>query len=237
MEITVDIMERLPAEERVRESESLFRTIFEQAAVGVAQLNSVSGVILKVNRRYREILSSSKESLVGKTWMELTHPDDLAADLANMERLREGEIREFSMEKRLQREDGSFLWVHLTVSPMWQPGAEPSTHIAIVQDITARKQTEEALRKSEQKLRELNASLEQRVAERTAELEETNADLAAFAHSVSHDLRAPLRAIEGFAQALAEDYGQQFDDNAREYVQHISDAARRMDKLGDDLRA
>lgn len=489
MGITQDVTERRKSEAKQQESEALFRTIFEQAAVGVAQLNSVSGQVLWTNDRYCTILNATSAQLVGKTWMEITHPNDLTTDLVNMERLRAGEIREFSIEKRLERNDGTFVWIQLTVSPMWQPGEAPTTHIAVVEDITARKDAEEslrlseeryrslvtattatvwvtdaqggfteaqpmweaftgqpweehqgygwskmlhpndmdrmvetwrnaiqngqpyfnvgrifhagtgeyryceahaspiknsdgavrewfgttvdvhdrriteiellaqhalteriletmldgyiladgtgqlldvnpaycelvgyeadelrsmniqeleaalpqeeieeriarivlvgrmrfetahrhrdgrqidldvsitalppemgeapsiaafvrdiserkqaetALRQSEESLRELNATLERRVMERTAELAETNAELTAFAHSVSHDLRAPLRAMEGFAAALAEDYGVQLEHAGREYVQHIVDSAKRMDTLVNDLLA
>jgi light-regulated signal transduction histidine kinase (bacteriophytochrome) len=84
-------------------------------------------------------------------------------------------------------------------------------------------------------LREVNIQLGNRVSERTAELEDTNRELEAFAHSVSHDLRAPLRAMEGFAIALEEDYGEKLDDQGREFVRHIADSANRMDTLIRDL--
>jgi signal transduction histidine kinase/ligand-binding sensor domain-containing protein len=84
-------------------------------------------------------------------------------------------------------------------------------------------------------LREVNAELEQRVARRTAELEDTNRELEAFAHSVSHDLRAPLRAMEGFAVALIEDYGNSLDEQGREFIGHIAASAKRMDALIRDL--
>ncbi len=133
-------------EQSLMESEHRFRSIFEQAAVGVAQINSVTGVILEVNRRYGEIVGIPAEELLGRTWMELTHPDDLAKDLASMQRLCQGEIREFNMEKRLERKDGSFVHVDLAVSAMWRPGEPPSTHIAIVEDISERKRVEQQLR-------------------------------------------------------------------------------------------
>ncbi len=84
-------------------------------------------------------------------------------------------------------------------------------------------------------LRELNVALEQRVTRRTADLEDTNQELEAFAYSVSHDLRAPLRAMEGFAIALEEDYGNELDEQGREFVRHIADSASRMDVLIRDL--
>jgi light-regulated signal transduction histidine kinase (bacteriophytochrome) len=84
-------------------------------------------------------------------------------------------------------------------------------------------------------LREVNVELEQRVTQRTAELEDTNRELEAFAHSVSHDLRAPLRAMEGFALALEEDYGSHLDEQGREFISHIADSASRMDLLVRDL--
>lgn len=89
--------------------------------------------------------------------------------------------------------------------------------------------------RAEQAVRKLNAELEQRVASRTTELTAVNNELEAFCYSVSHDLRAPLRAMSGFSQALAEDYGERLDDQARDYLTRIQNAGRNMGSLIDDL--
>lgn len=90
-------------------------------------------------------------------------------------------------------------------------------------------------RAANQALRQLNQSLEQRVAERTAELEALNKELESFSYSVSHDLRAPLRTIDGFSQALIEDFGDQLDDTALDYLQRVRSGSRRMGQLIDDM--
>lgn len=139
------------------DGERLFRVLFEQAAVGVGLLDTKSGRILRVNRKYQEIVGFTGRELVGIEFMRITHPEDRPADLAQMERLTAGEIREFSLEKRLLRRDGTPVWVELTVSPMWSPGEPPSQHIAVVVDITARRAAEE---RTEQIRADLESTLE-----------------------------------------------------------------------------
>jgi PAS domain S-box-containing protein len=107
--------------------------------------------------------------------------------------------------------------------------------LEFVRDITERKQTMEALRKSEDAVRELNTALEQRIAERTAQLEASNKELEAFAYSVSHDLRAPLRAIEGFSRILLEDHADALDAEGRRLLGVVRSSTARMDKLITDL--
>jgi PAS domain S-box-containing protein len=99
---------------------------------------------------------------------------------------------------------------------------------AYIRDITRRKF-------EEKRIRDLNANLEARVAERTKQLEIANKELESFSYSVSHDLRAPLRAIDGFSQALVEDYGEQLDARARNYLERVRKAAQRMADLIDAL--
>jgi PAS domain S-box-containing protein len=145
--VAQDVTERKRAEDALHASESKFRALFEQAAVGVAQLDTGTGRFISINQKYCDILGYSRQEMLDLDFHTITHPDDLVVDLANMQRLVTGEIREFSMEKRYYRKDGSLVWVSLTVSPLWADGEFPNGHIAVVEDITLRKQAEEALEK------------------------------------------------------------------------------------------
>jgi PAS domain S-box-containing protein len=147
-----DITERKQAEEALRRTESYYRTIFQEAGVGVAQVDSRTGQFLKVNRKYCELVGLTEDEMLATTFMRLTHPDDLAEDLGYVERLRSGELSSFTMEKRYMKKDGSIVWVILNVASLWQAGEMPSQHIAVIYDITARKQMETALRESEERL-------------------------------------------------------------------------------------
>ncbi len=158
--ITTDITARKNVEQALRESEKRFRVIFEQAAVGVAQIVSGTGEFVKINQRYCDIVGYSQEEMQCRTFQEITHPDDLQEDLDNMIRLLNGQVDLFSMEKRYFRKDGMIVWVNLTVSPMWQSGENPSFHIAVVEDITERKQAEEALNQSQKAYEDLVNSVE-----------------------------------------------------------------------------
>jgi len=168
--IVRDITERKRVEETLRRNEEKLRAIFEQAAVGVAQMETQTGRFVRINDRYCDIVGITAEEMTATTFMAITHPEDLQADLDNMERLKAGKIRDFSLEKRYIRPDGSEVWVDLTVSPMWKAGERPDYHIAVVEDISERKRAEEALRQA-------HHELERRVAERTGELAEANEQL------------------------------------------------------------
>jgi len=137
----------------LRDSEERFRTVFRQAAVGVAQTNTQTGALVRVNEKFGSVLGYSVDELQQMRFQDFTHPDDLDADLDLTRRLFAGEIQEFHLEKRYLHKDGHVVWADLTVSPMRTPGGAPEFHIAVMQDITARKQMEAALRNSEQRLR------------------------------------------------------------------------------------
>lgn len=233
------LLDRTQAE--TTESEERFRATFEQAAVGIAHV-ALDGTFLRVNERFCEIAGRPRDELRGMTFQEIIHPDDLDAGLARARALIDGTVRSDSIERRHVRGDGSIVWVHLTESIVRDPGGSPKYFIAVVEDITRRREIEAALAAA-------RGELERRVEERTAELAyerdrlrdtaaellHVNRELEAFAHSVSHDLRAPLRAIEGFGRVLEQRAGAQLDAEARHLLDRMRAAAVRMETLIDAL--
>ncbi len=136
-------------------SEERFRVLFEQAGVGVAQIETKTGRFIRINQKYCRIIGYTPDEMTALTFQQITHSEDLQADLQNMQMLTDGKIREFSMEKRYYHRNGSVVWVNLTVSPMWKIGDDPDYHIAVIRDISDRKHAEANLRASEQKYRRI----------------------------------------------------------------------------------
>ncbi len=149
-----EIAQRRDAENAMREREQLFRATFEQAAVGVS-LTGSDGRWIMVNDRLCQILGYTRDELLQRTFRDVTHPDDLEASLALVERLVRGEVRTYTTEKRYVRKDGSVVWTNLTASTVREPAGQLKYGIAIVEDISERKLAAEAVRESEERLRRL----------------------------------------------------------------------------------
>ena len=148
-----EVIQRSAAlEQALRESEQLYRSTFEMAAVGVSHV-APDGRWLRVNRRLCEIVGYSEQELLKRTFQEMTHPEDLPADLALTQKILDGELDTFSMDKRYIRKDGSLVWVNLTVAAVRHPDRKLKHFVSIVEDISERKKFEETLRDREERLR------------------------------------------------------------------------------------
>ena len=154
-----DITEREQAVEALRQSEERFRAIFEQSPLGVAIMDSWSGRFLQINPKYCEIAGRSQEEMLALDWMRITHPEDVQADLDRMARLRSGELHAYHLEKRYVRKDGSCVWVSLTVVPMWAAGEKLKCHIAMVEDITQRKEADAQLSAASEAVNKIMAAV------------------------------------------------------------------------------
>src|SRR6185437_4669855 len=148
----VDITDRKLAAEAVRSSEEQFSSAFECAAIGMA-LVSPDGYWLKTNQALSNLTGYSAEELMGKTFQEMTHPDDLPTSLDHMRRMLLGEIRTCSIEKRYFHKQGHLIWIFLSVSLIRDTEGNPVHFISQIQDITERKKVEQALRNNEGLLR------------------------------------------------------------------------------------
>jgi PAS domain S-box-containing protein len=184
----------IQSEELLRKSEKRYRILFEQAAVGVAQIISATGRFVNINQKYCDILGYSLSEMETLTFQEITHPDDVQADLDNMNLLIEGKIHEFTMEKRYIHKNGSVVWVNLAVSPMWKTQDKPNYHIAVVEDITDRKKTEEE-----------QAKLRQRLEAQWETARMVDADLATLCSHILTEIVYMTGSTYGFYGLLSED--------------------------------
>lgn len=218
-----DISERKRAEAALRISEERFSSAFEHAPIGIA-LVAPDGRWLKVNRALCHLLGYTSDELLAKRFQDITYPDDLEADLAYVRQMLASEIHSYQMEKRYFHKAGHIVWVLLSVSMVRDEANQELYFISQIQDITERKRVEE-------EINDLNRQMERQ----NTELTVINKELESFSYSVSHDLRAPLRAIDGFSLALLEDCGHKLKSDEKEHLERVRAAARHMGRLIDDL--
>jgi PAS domain S-box-containing protein len=221
-----DITSRKQIEQSLRESEERYRSLVELSPDGVLVYGE-GGVIQFMNQSGMEILNASnQEDVVGKPVFNFIHPDDRKATIKRAEQVLAGGTGTSLIEIRGLPLGGGYIYVEYASRRLNYEGA-PTVQV-VFRDITER-------RLAQEEIKELTQTLERRVAERTAQLEIANKELEAFTYSVSHDLRAPLRSIDGFSQALLEDYENKLDQTGQDYLYRVRASAQRMAKLIDDM--
>lgn len=224
-----DITEQAETLSLLRDSESGISALLENALDSIISIDA-NGRITEFNPAAEATFKWRRESVIGQPIAELIiPPEQRSAHRAGLNRFLEtGKSR--ILRKRIEAEalrmDGTRIPVELTIYPVkWK---EAIGFTSFLRDISERK-------RAEAELTRLNQDLEQKVLDRTHQLEAVNHELEAFSYSVSHDLRSPLRAIDGFSQALVEDYGNVLNPEATNYLDRIQAATRRMGALIDDL--
>jgi len=220
-------LERTRAQREAREYHARFQALFEGAPVGIYRA-SPAGQLLEVNPAMVEMLGyPGREALLEQSAADL-HADP--EEHARWQGLaaREGAVRD--VEMRFRRRDGSLLWTQNRTRAIYDQGGRIAYYEGVLQDITERKQAEQAIR-------ELAGELEERVRRRTEELAAANRELEAFSYSVSHDLRSPLRSLDGFSRILLEEHAAELSPKAQRYLQTIRRNAQHMGHLVDDLLA
>ena len=223
-----DITERKRAEEVLRASESKFKAVFENAPIGISLLDTERN-LFNTNLTLERITRITKNGLLagayrGRKYLRPDGTEMPPSEFASARAINENQpVRD--VETGIVTEDGQVIWTQVSAAPLGPPAGSA---VVITQDITERKQMEDEIRK-------LNVELEQRVQDRTTLLEAANKELEAFAYSVSHDLRAPLRGIDGWSLALLEDYRDQLDEQARTYLVRVRSETQHMGQLIDDL--
>ena len=229
LEISNDISDRKRSEIALAQSAQRFRATFEQAAVGMAQA-TVEGKFLLVNQKLCQILGYSRQELVEKRFPEITWAGDLASEQELVRQLLAGEIENFSLEKRYIRNDGELVWANLTVSLLREQNGTQFL-MGVVEDIRERKQAEESLRLRAEEL----SWTAQMLAKTTNVLRKRNQELDQFAYVVSHDLKAPLRAIANLSSWIEEDLSESMTEDTLHQMNLLRGRVHRMEGLIEGL--
>ncbi|MGB0681251.1 MAG: PAS domain S-box protein [Magnetovibrionaceae bacterium] len=222
--IRADITDIKDQERQLRQSEERFRQAFENAGHGMS-LVSLDGRFQQVNDALCQITGYDRQELLQKTFMELTHPDDLETDLAQMERLLKGEISSFAIQKRYFHKDGHIVHILLSLSLVRDQDGDPIHTVSQIQDITARVEAEQEVRASqellEQQAWELRDLAETNAIERERAVEATRAK-SDFLANMSHEIRTPMNAVIGLSHLALQT---KLTPKQRDYLSKIQNAA------------
>ena len=206
-------------------SEAQYHRIVDTASEGIWGIGPDTRTVF-VNNRMAEMLGYSAEKMLGRMLTDFMFDEDVPDHLTRMENRHLGLSEHY--ECRYRRKNAQTVWTLVSASPIFNDEHRFNGSFAMLTDITERKLAEE-------EIKVLNRELEQRVAARTADLEAANKELEAFSYSVSHDLRSPLRAIDGFSRILLDDYADKLDNEGMRLLNVVRDNTSRMGQLIDDI--
>ncbi|AFM27701.1 sensor histidine kinase [Desulfomonile tiedjei] len=203
-------------QEKLRESEERFRTVFEQGPLGmhIADLNYR---FVTCNKAYSQIVGYSEEELRKLTFTDISFPEDIAEDIEKAKKLYRGEIPYYKMEKRLVRKQGEIVWIGFTRSIVRDSEGKPLYFLSMIEDISERKRTEELLRRG------------------VEELARSNEDLRQFAYVASHDLQEPLRNVANCLQLLEQRHKGKLGGDSDQLIDWAVAGAKKMRSLIIDL--
>ena len=225
-----EIIERNRTALALAESQALYHSLVEQMPAGVFRKDA-EGRYAFVNSYFCRIRDYTPEVFLGKLPAELPPAEASMAAQACQHHAQIMETgRPLEVLEEYQRGDGQTRFFHVVKSPVLDSDGKITGSQGVLFDVTTQKRAEDQVRR-------LNEELERRVVDRTAQLEAANKELEAFSYSVSHDLRAPLRAVNGFAGIVLEEFGPQLNGDGRRYLERIRNGGRQMGMLIDDLLA
>ncbi len=214
-------------EQALRESQASYREVVDSVREVIFQTDA-DGAWALLNPAWRGVTGVPVEQAIGRPMADFVSNEDRLLLTQWEAQLRSGAVPECRFEVRFLRADGSSGWLEVALHVRFDENGQFAGTSGILDDITERKLAAE-------NLANINLELENRVRIRTEQLEASNRELEAFSYSVSHDLRAPLRAIDGFSRIIEEDYAAKLDDAGRSYFARVRGATQRMSQLIDDL--
>lgn len=225
----VDITERKQTEEALQQSERHLRLLTDNMADVICQTDAQLEIVF-ASPSLERVFGYLPQEIIGKTATDWVHPDDLPLTLEVAANARNNMGNSVRLVYRWRHANGDYLWVESATRLLYDEQGQSAGAIFSSRDITDRKQAEKEVHR-------LNEELEQRVRERTKQLEAANTELEAFSYSVSHDLRTPLRAIDGYTRILVEDYESILDEEGQRVCAVIRRQTRLMSELIDHLLA